>query len=191
MSQMQRTSEFPPGFEPAQAKAGRPAVVRLIRWLLEHDPARRPTALQVLESKDLPSSLLESDLAMMLANVDGKQQYRDALMKKLFSTDPAGGAPAPRPPLLAPLPPPPPRRTPTTTPPPFPIIGCHVRTCLRLLQVSAILIRPHPFLPVIVSSILSRGRAQAGCATTRSTSTSRASRSNAGRAGGSARPARR
>jgi hypothetical protein len=96
------------------------------------------------------------------------------------------------PPSLArPPPPAPPRRTPTTTPPPFPIIGCHVRTCLRLLQVSAILIRPHPFLPVIVSSILSRGRAQAGCATTRSTSTSRASRSNAVRAGGSARPARR
>lgn len=52
---------LPPAFEAAQ-----PPVVRLIRWLLQPNPAERPTAVEVLRSELLPPQVLDEQLTDLL-----------------------------------------------------------------------------------------------------------------------------
>ncbi len=59
---------FPPGFEDSHEKAKRPTV-ELITKLLERDPHKRPSALELLESDLIPNTLIESDLRMVLKNM--------------------------------------------------------------------------------------------------------------------------
>lgn len=60
----------------------------MIRWLLSHDPALRPTAVELLKSDLLPPPQMEESelhevLQHTMANVDGKA-YR-TMVNQLFS----------------------------------------------------------------------------------------------------------
>lgn len=60
----------------------------VITWLLNHDPAARPTAVELLKSEHLPPPQMEESelhevLHHTLANVDGKA-YR-TMMSQIFA----------------------------------------------------------------------------------------------------------
>ena len=57
----------------------------------------------MLQSEDLPTTFVDSDLAIMLKLIDSKPQFRDTLMKKLFTLETTG--------LRDPTPPHPPFKT--------------------------------------------------------------------------------
>uniref|UniRef100_A0A8D0HU32 Protein kinase domain-containing protein n=1 Tax=Sphenodon punctatus TaxID=8508 RepID=A0A8D0HU32_SPHPU len=76
--------EFPNDFD--EAKNAKQRLV--ITWLLSHDPAKRPTAMELLKSEHLPPPQMEESelhevLHHTLANIDGKS-YR-TMMVQIFS----------------------------------------------------------------------------------------------------------
>ncbi|XP_058843399.1 eIF-2-alpha kinase GCN2-like isoform X1 [Acipenser ruthenus] len=78
------TIEFPEDFDYDKTDRQR----RVITWLLEHDPALRPTAAELLKSEHLPPSQMEESelhevLHHTLANLNGKA-YRN-MLNLLFS----------------------------------------------------------------------------------------------------------
>ena len=79
-----RKGQFPDKFAEAQAKAGRSNVMHLIRWLLHTEPAKRPSALQVLDSQLMPRTMLESELKQLLINIQSKPYFHGMLMEALF-----------------------------------------------------------------------------------------------------------
>ncbi|EMP26779.1 Eukaryotic translation initiation factor 2-alpha kinase 4 [Chelonia mydas] len=80
----QPTIEFPKDFDEVKHEKQR----SVITWLLSHDPAARPTAVELLKSEHLPPPQMEESelhevLHHTLANVDGKA-YR-TMMGQIFS----------------------------------------------------------------------------------------------------------
>uniref|UniRef100_A0A6J0TZA8 non-specific serine/threonine protein kinase n=1 Tax=Pogona vitticeps TaxID=103695 RepID=A0A6J0TZA8_9SAUR len=85
LSQLRRPSiEFPEDFD--DVKNAKQKMV--IAWLLNHDPSKRPTAMELLKSEHLPPPQMEESelhevLHHTLANIDGKA-YR-TMMGQIFS----------------------------------------------------------------------------------------------------------
>ncbi|CAM2115950.1 unnamed protein product [Caretta caretta] len=85
LSQLRKpTIEFPKDFDEVKHEKQR----SVITWLLSHDPAARPTAVELLKSEHLPPPQMEESelhevLHHTLANVDGKA-YR-TMMGQIFS----------------------------------------------------------------------------------------------------------
>ena len=74
------TPEFPAGFEKAH-----PRQSKIISWLLQHDPAKRPSALELLQSTLLPPKLEDEYMKDALRTIsDPTTPFYHRLLSELF-----------------------------------------------------------------------------------------------------------
>ncbi len=73
---------------PAGMEARLPTECAVIRWLLNPDPKKRPTARQLLESELLPSNLDQEIVKEALRTIHPESTIYGDLMKRLFAREP-------------------------------------------------------------------------------------------------------
>jgi translation initiation factor 2-alpha kinase 4 len=80
---LRETCAFPPEFE-----ALHPTEAAVVRWLLNHDPKKRPSARQLLESDLLPSNLDQEIVKEALRTIHPDSTIYGDLMRRLFAREP-------------------------------------------------------------------------------------------------------
>lgn len=82
LSALRENLVFPKGLETKCATE-----CSVIRWLLNHDPKKRPTARQLLESELLPSNLDQEIVKEALRTIHPDSTIYGDLMRRLFKRE--------------------------------------------------------------------------------------------------------
>ncbi|KAK9831407.1 hypothetical protein WJX81_002476 [Elliptochloris bilobata] len=81
------------GALPAEWEAAQPQAARLVRWLTQHNPAERPSAVEVLRSELLPPSVADEQLTDLLRSIPESPETAERVVDALFALPSDAGVP--------------------------------------------------------------------------------------------------